>query len=255
MSQTVGIGMSFAARDVDADGATRVKMTYDWAAFGQDGPMGRIEYDSAKPPPHVHPAAKGFAALVGQSLTMTMASDGSVSHIEGVDALLDHVLKEISVPSEAARATLEKQLRKQFGSKAVSEMVKQMTATYPDKPVAIGGSWSKSMDVTRGFPVALDSTWTLRARRNGVATIDVKSRVRPSTNTDPVQMGPMSLTYSLKGEQTGTVQVDEASGWMLSSKLTQDISGQITATGAPGTSGPTAWPVRLKAVIEISSSR
>ena len=94
--------------------------------------------------------------------------------------------------------------------------------------------------------MAIDNTWTLEKRQGGVATIAVRSKIRADPNAPPIENAGMSMTVELSGEQTGSLEVDEATGWTLHGQVKQNISGEAKAGGM-------SWPVSMvgEVVLEV----
>jgi hypothetical protein len=195
--------------------------------------------------------AQGFAALPGQKFSFDMTPEGRVTRVAGVDAMLDHVVKSIQIPVPGAREQLREQMKQQFGDKAMKEMMEKMFATFPDGPVGVGESWSRTITLTSGFPMILENTWTLEDRSGGIAKIRCDSKIKPSPEAKPMEIGPMNLTHRLSGTQHGTTEVDEATGWPVRAELHQDLSGTIRVSGLPGMASGTEWPMKVKSEITM----
>jgi len=254
--QSIGVGYSFDVEEVDADGVARVKVIYHGVLFKQDaGGLGKFEYDSSDPPAEIPPMAKGYAALVGQSFHMKIAPNGHISEVEGADEMIADMLEKIDINMEYMKTSLEKKLRDQFGNQGVKEMMDNMMAIYPDRPVGINDSWTSTVIETHGFPMILDNTWTLKDRKDGIATIEVNSTAEPNLEVDPVEMGAMKMQYSLSGEQHGTMELDEATGWMISAELDQKFTGDLSMVGGPmaDMAEGMAVPVLIEITIRLES--
>lgn len=238
MSQTIGMAYTYHVQGVESDGTMRVKVTYDWVRVGQDGPMGSFSYDSANPPATIPDAALGYAALVGQGFSMQMRPNGEIVDVQGVDEMLSHMLDVMGVPAGSARDELEASLRSQFGSEALKESFEKAALFYPDKPMAIGESWSKDIALETGMPMVLATKWTLKARKDGVAVVETRSDIQRNPEAKPVEMAGLTITYELSGEQSGSMELDEKTGWLLRGALKQNLAGQISAMGM-------TWPMTI----------
>jgi len=254
MDQTLGMGYSFAVTDVDAEGTISAKVTYDSVLFRQKGPTGTVEYDSAHPTETVNPMAKAFAAQLGQSFTLALTPEGRITKVEGVDKLFAHVLRSMDIPAGPQRDALEKSPKQQFGDQAMQDSMEQLTAIYPDGPVDVGDSWERKVTMAKGFPMQLENTWQLKSRKDGRATIDVKSKISSNANADPISMGPVSLKYDFTGDQKGELVLDEATGWTVSAKTTQKLTGKVNVKGAPGMPAGMSWPITIESTITLESS-
>lgn len=253
VTQEFGLGYSMEVLKVADNGNATVKLTYNSARMKQETPAGKTEYDSARKDESVPPAARPFAALLGQSLQLEMTPQGSIVKIEGVDKLIDALLKAIELPAGADKAVLEKAFREQFGDEAVKENMTQMFAAYPKTAVGVGESWKKKATMTKPFPMTTDSTWTLKSLKGGVAVLDIQTKLRANPEGPPMKMGPMTIRPDLSGQQSGTQDVDTATGWLKSCKLTQEFSGKLKMEGAPGMTQPMEWPITVKGTVTIES--
>ncbi len=249
--QTIGTGYTFDVEDVDFDGSITVKVTYHSILFKQDGPMGKFEYDSSNPPVAIPPMAMGFNALVGQSFTMIISPEGNVKDIYGVDEMLSNMIEQLDLPDFPMMDDLMKNLKGQFGDEALKENMEKMMAVFPDSPVGIGDRWTKRLVLSRGFPMILDNTWTLKARKDGLTIIEVRSVVKPNEEAPPIDMGIMKLNYELSGEQKGTMEIQEVTGWLVQGELTQKFSGQVEMEGATQLGASMSWPISIESVIRF----
>jgi len=253
IAQTMGMEYTFDVSEVKDDGTMTVKVTYRTVQMKMDGPTGKVDYDSSDPPDEIPKAARGLAALVGQSFTLDLTPQGRVTRVEGIDAVLANMIQKLDLPDGAMKTMMESQLKKQFGDKAMRETMEQLMAMYPAKPVGIGDSWTMNVELSKSFPLKMENTYVLKDRKAGVAILDVKSVLTSDPKAPPMKMGPISISYDLKGTQQGQAEMDEATGWTLSSTLTQEFSGKMTMEGAPGMTEPLSWPVTAKSEITLSA--
>lgn len=253
MDQTLGLGYRFAVTGVDAAGTASVTVTYDSILWRQRGPSGVIEYDSTHPPATIPPAARGFAAMVGQGFTMRLTSGGRVEALEGIAQFNERMIERMELPPGPERDALSAMLKEQFGDPAIREAMEQMLAIYPPRPVGVGDTWGKRVAITHGFPIFADNKWTLIARGNGVSTIQVRSQVKANTQTTPLQMGPAAFRYVLSGRQEGTLGMEEATGWTRHATLHQALHGRVTMQGSPQAPSGMSWPISIKSEIRLTS--
>ncbi len=248
MNQTMAVGYRFDVTGVDNGGTASVQITYDSIAFRQEGPMGVIEYDSDNPPPVVPPLARGFAGIVGMGFSMKVTPEGEVLEVDGAEEMLTEMLDQLELPQGPARASIKAILQKEFGDQALQELMNIALAIYPDRPVGIGDSWSRRMVISRGFPMVVENTWTLKSRKDGIAFIEISSEITPGPEGSSIGMGPMELNYEIRGTQTGTIELKEATGWIIRSEVTQSLSGEVRLKTAPEAGG-VSWPISVESTI------
>lgn len=238
MSQTIGMAYTYHIQSVEPDGTMGIQVTYDWVQVRRDGPMGSFSYDSANPPATIPDSALGYAALVGLGFSMQVRPNGEIVDVQGADEMLSRMLDALSMPAGSERDELEASLRPQFGSEALKESFEKAALFYPDKPIAVGESWSRNISLETGMPMVLATTWTLKARKNGVATVEIRSDVQRNPEAKPMEMAGLTFTYKMSGEQSGSMEVDEKTGWLLGGTLKQNLAGQVSAMGM-------TWPMTI----------
>jgi hypothetical protein len=247
-TQSLSVTYTFAVKDVDAKGNATVSVRYDAVAFNATAPTGKIEYDSSKPASgQSPPMASGLAALVGQSYAMTVSPRGTITQVSGLPKMLDSVLARLNLPEGPLRTAAEKALRLQLSEPNLKQGLSDIFAPFPDHPVSVGESWTRARQVHQGFPMKLQTTYTLESRENGVARVKVAGKAATASNAT-LDLGPMKMNYDLKGEQAGTMEIIESSGWTRQSELRQRLSGSATLR-APN-ADPQTVPVTIQSTVK-----
>lgn len=248
LNQSIGMEYRYDVTAIDDDGIATVDVIYDWLSYEQSGgPAGDVSYDSDNPPDEINPLALGYAGLVNQGFSMKMTPTGQVIEVTGIDAMLDSLLSQLDMPSGPEADAILESVRSQFGEEAMTSTLEQITNIYPDGPIEVGDSWSRTFTVDTGFPMIMENDWVLIGRDAGLAEIAVETRVLPNPDASGFEMGGFELTYELEGSQSGTAVIDEASGWTIASELTQIFDGDLTAEGM-------TIPMSIVSTISMSGS-
>ena len=110
----------------------------------------------------------------------------------------------------------------------IEQMSGGTMVAFPDGPVGIGDVWYDTMSVNFGFPMDMDSTYVLKDRRDGVVFLDVISKIdMGDEDSKLIEMNGMSMNMQMTGGMQGSMEVDEATGWMLQSKTDMNFSGVV----------------------------
>lgn len=230
-SQSMGVTYTFKVEDVDAQGNATISVRYDAVRFHAKTPSGVVDYDPAKPATGPLPVmVTALASLVDQSYSVTVSPRGTVTQVVGVQKMLDNVLSHLTISDGVLRFAAEKTIRQQLNEANLKQSLRDVFTPFPDHPVAVGESWSRSTLVAMGFPMNVETTYTLQGHDNGIATITISGKVATAPNAR-MDLGTVKMDYDLKGEQTGSLEVIESSGWTRLTTLSQHLSGTTTVRG------------------------
>jgi len=248
MDQSMGTGLKMDVLDVDGQGNMRIRNTYNWSMSKRTGPMGSLDYDSAKQP--TPPAgAEPFAALLGQGFVLRISPKGEVLDVNGVEELQAAVRKRLPPGAEADPALGA--LNQFLDGKGIKQMVESALSVYPDKPVEVGESWGKKRVMSPMFELTIDSKWTLQKREAGMATIAMTSSLRSNADK-PVEAGGMKMTFDLAGTQDGTLRMQEVTGLIVSGLAQQQLKGEIKL--GDSAQGPLVIPSVFDTKIKVEMS-
>lgn len=252
------MGMGFEVLAVDADGTASVKITYQTIRAKMSGPMGLIEYDSTEPDaaaggddPATQMIGQMFAGMVGQSFVMKVNPRGKVVEVKGFKEMMQQMAEKIGGDDAAKNEEIKEFLKNFLSEDKVKMMGSNMSLAFPSQPVGIGDSWTDKETMSVGFPIEIDNTYTLKERKNGVAIVDISSMMDLGEKDASIDMGPMKMNMEMTGSVHGTSEINEASGWMIRSKMKMQLAGQMSI--APNEQMPEGItvPMSIESVITI----
>ncbi len=225
--------LSYTVSQVDADGTIHMESTYEQVALAQGSAADAVKYDSANPSANqnAEQIAPIYDKIIGQTISVQFAPNGEVKSVEGFDAIIESMMGTMP----------EGPMREQFRQSMTDIFEQSVTgnsgnlAYFPGQAIKVGDSWpQKTSTSTTMFNIELDTTYTLKERKDGIATIETTSvgTFLPGENGEI--MG-MQMNFNMQGGQTGTLAVDEATGWTIRSEIQQNYAGTIEI-GAPDSS-------------------
>ncbi|MEM1122572.1 MAG: DUF6263 family protein [Bacteroidota bacterium] len=219
---------NFMVKEVNPTGVSDIdfkisRMTVDFTM-----PMvGDMSYDSDKGAEKDSPF-NSLGGLIGKTMEANLNRQGKVTSIEGADALLKQVLGKMKGGDQLAGM-----LEGYIGESAFKNVFASITGFSQGKALKVGDTWSKSVETSSGVNMMSDYTYTIRERDGGKVTIDVTGKAKTDPKAEPIEAQGMKITYSLEGPITGTIVVDEKTGWATTSDNQQDLSGKMTMGGTP----------------------
>ncbi|NQT01704.1 MAG: ankyrin repeat domain-containing protein [Planctomycetes bacterium] len=249
---TVGTGAQLEVSDIDANGNAQVTYTYKWIKIGIKGATVENIYDSSKKDSTVPKELQWFAPLLEESFLLTITPEGRISEIKDLDKVRSNVRQKL--PQGPMQELAMNSLNQWLDEQTIRESIENSFAIYPDRPVGVGDSWSRNVTYSSGSAMILESKWTLKERKNGVAVIEVASTIKPNSEAKPVEMGSPGITSSSEftGNQQGLIEMQESTGLIIRSKINQQMSGQntITRPGVPDN----VTPMEITGVISMETS-
>ncbi len=253
ITQTYRIGYSVQVVKVEPNGNIAARAQFSSIAMKMNAPgMGEIAYDSASTTTSTSPETQAvgavFGAMVGKSFSMTITPTGTVQNVTGLEELVNSILDSLGL-SEEELASSKQTLEQQFSAEAQQEAWSSSLDYLPSGPVSVGQSWKKQASLAQGFPILLETSYSLKDLKSGVATIDVSSTIQSATDANMDLQG-LGISYQLSGTQVGTIQVRLSTGWIAKASMQQSISGTI---GAKIGDQELSWPMSIETQIEEES--
>jgi hypothetical protein len=253
IEQEVEFRYSVAVDAVDAEGIATATVTWDGAAIHRtmggeivgDEPMApAVNADAAA-------RAKLFEALKGQRFKIRVTPAGEVLGASETEAAVVRLAETLEPANDEERALMKESLREQYGDVAMREAMERVLAIYPEKPVKVGESWTRSVATTKGFPLIVKSTYTLKEATADSVVIEEKGEV--TSDSKPIANPPSagSNSYTLMGGQTGTIALARDTGWYKSAKFSQQAYGRVAYDAGEGMR-KTVVPLSIKTETTIA---
>ena len=218
--------------DIAENKETKIETTFKNIKMDQNSAMSSLSYDSKNPEKSKsNPTAEIFDNMLGQTIEIVIDQQGNVKQVQGADALIEKMFAGMDQPEMADMKSL---MKTQFGGDVFAQSIAQLGQFYPDKAVKTGDSWTKVTKLTTPMAMEVITDYTLTGRKKGVSTISFTSTIATDPNAEGMSFGGMSMKYDLKGKQTGTMLVNEKSGWVNNSSGNLTMDGNMNITGAMG---------------------
>lgn len=209
----MNIDQSIMGQDVHVN--TRVGMNYQFAVVGDSAGWKKVEAVFDRMLMHVNANGQGIdmdtdssgsvegpmgsimkaiRSFIGQKFYYTINEKGEVGQVSGIKEIADRM--KASVSGLGAGADGFSQV---FNEENFRQNMEAAYKYYPKKPVAIGESWSASMNTTNnGIPMITDGTYTLSSVSGNIATIKATGTLKTAEGAT-VQGMPMTMTGTFEG--------------------------------------------------------
>lgn len=225
----IDVGYKMTVQKVVDNGDATLKMDYDSIYVMEKSPGVTIEYDSAQPRP-ITPLARYLTAVVGQSFTVTLSPLGKVVDIQGIPKIVEALKTEqakTQLPPQVQEA-IGSGIEQGFGEATTRASLEGITQFYPQTPIKVGGSWSdKRIDKLGGGRINQEDTFTLISRQNGRSKVEARATSRIDPESEGLQIGLAGSCKDGQGSSTTTMEVDETTGWPVSSDVRSTLTGSL----------------------------
>lgn len=245
MHQVTKVGIRFDVLGQGQNGQRRIRITYESVSIDATSPRSSFSWSSADTTKPVPQGAELFAALVGKGYTVAMDPDGSNRHVEGWDTLSAHLMDAVPLPPGSSADQMKEALRTNVEQNIFGGAMRDAIALMPSKAAAVGNSWSCTSHTGGTLALSSKSTWTVDSRSGGVTALKVTSEMK-SDSTASESMGSVTVHYVLQGTSTSTLHVEDATGWIVSSRSEGDVTGTANVEGSP--MGNLEIPMSVKSV-------
>ena len=224
INETVSMGWLMTIKRKSA-AETEVQFTWKDVSYLLSNPMIKMGYDSKKMTKNPNSIDKMhekiLSSVIGKSFTLSIAPDGSVNSVSGVDAITEGVTQAVVTDGEMGEQLSASMISQWLGEEAIKGMIEQSLKIYPPNDVKTGDNWMiESKYGISNKKSNIKSVCILKSVRNDMATITVAAR---NVAFEPAG----GLEGTLNGTQSGDLLVDVKTGIPVSSDLTLNIKGTV----------------------------
>jgi Family of unknown function (DUF6263) len=230
-----------------ADGDNKVmKMTFERMKSVQKA-MGREMVMDSDKIDTTDPGSKIIGAVKGAAFEMVITKKGEVKSINGMDALMQKMINSAGgdLPAEV-KAQMAEGIKAMMNDDMLKGLAEQSFKIFPDKAVKPGDSWTSKTETKSFLDMLTETTYTLKKVEKGIATLDIKSTITPLAKEKMVQGTKVEM--SVNGTQTGTMELEVATGMTLSSNIIQKIDSKMKAEG-------TEIPIKVNGTTTIKTTK
>jgi hypothetical protein len=194
----------------------------------------------------VDPVSGMLAAMQDKKFKAKINKMGEVTEVMG----LEEMISEGADGLGAQGAQMKEQIMASFGDGGFAKNLEISTKIFPAESVKSGDSWSVTQETGTGFPLIANITYTLSSVNDGIATINVKGTIENDPDDATMNLQGMDATIFMEGDREGQLQVEVASGWVISGSMKDDIAGSITI--APGAQVPNGMSIPMSITNDIT---
>ena len=188
---------------------------------------------------------KIFSGMLGKSFKITIGPTGSIVDVSGVEEMITNMINGFPGTDEE-KEKMKAQLNQSFNKEQVKQTFAQAFNLYPDKPVKIGDSWKKEVELgMKGMSNTQEITYKVKDITSSTVVLDLKGDIKSSegAHSDSTATAP---AMNLNGSESGSITLDRTSGMATDGDIDMTMKGSVDMKGSK-------VPMDMKGKIKLSN--
>lgn len=215
--------------EVADNGNMTLVYTYESIKNTSEGPDGVVVYDSTVGNVENEVQGKIFQAMLTRGFEIVMTPQGRVESVSGFEELFEAMMDTVD---PEVREFAEPLVKSIVSADTIKDMITTSYVFYPQEPLGINDKWNETFSITTGLTANIDSTYTVTERDEGIMKLDVVTALSSNPDAPPLEIGPFKMRFkNLDGKGTGSLTIDEATGWYTGGELTQNYTAELELEG------------------------
>jgi len=178
---------------------TKLGVRYSRVKYMHDIADEHVEFDSAVPETSHFVGVQAYRDMVNDGFAFWIGTDNQIVEVEGLAEFVNRCLRNI--PAEK-RQDVVLGIEAGSGESGIANFVDNTIGLLPyGKRTSLGDSWERQQQIGRPVPMHISNTYTLKELTHGLAVIDIRGSISPSTNLNPAQ-GKNSVNVTVNGGST-----------------------------------------------------
>jgi hypothetical protein len=163
-------------------------------------------------------------SMKNKPFQIDMTNTGKVTEVRNMESLFSDAISKSGI-DEAQKAAMIAQMKKAFGAEALKGSIEMITAIFPASPVDKGDSWTIHTKLQTGMEADMTTVYTMTEKASNYVALNGESKILSADKDAYIQTNGMPIRYDLTGTMHSDIRIDPATGWVISSNISQSISG------------------------------
>ncbi len=227
LTMTLAITVEAIDQGVKTLGVRYQRVRYEHDIAGE-----QVSYDSALFPKSVPDAAQVYHGLLDNGFSFDLGADNRIVQVHDFEAFLKRCVRHAPASQQKEMltrlvATQEDEGIANFVDDSVGMLPYNIDDLNAGGAVKIGSSWRKNREITRPFPMTINTAYRLGAINERYATLELFGQIVPAQIQragNKAQPAGATETMTLRGGHCfGTCTIDRDSGLPIQSDVTRTM--------------------------------
>jgi len=244
--QTTRLECDFDVEEVDGSGCAWAKYTYRRVTMKLRAAKQKVDFDSDANQAKMPMQAAPFCLAMGEGLYLRITPQGRIEKINGLQALI--ISAKAKMGNFAGADKVSQSIDQLFAEPAVRRQIEDQLTIFPE-PNEPDTTWSRTrilssaeagyskVEQVEEVNLVFEKTFRRnpdKSSQGGIAVVDVNLVIKPVSapvlSTPPERDGQaqtVRASTEVLGGGGGRIEIEEATGRIISSKMTQDTTERI----------------------------
>ncbi len=263
--QTTHLESDLAVEEVDENGVAWARYTHKRVIMKLRSKGQQVEFDSDANQPKIPIQAMPLHLALGESIYLQITPQGHIERINGLQSLTTYAKGKIG--DFPGGEMVSREIDRQFAEPAAKRTLEDQLAVFPDSNNE-GATWTRkevlfSADLSYAkadqigeVNIVFDKTFRLNIDKSGsggISVADVNLIIQPevvsaqnarraASQSEATGVISTKASREISGEGTGQIEIENATGRIISSKMTQDMVERVKLATQGQMLRPTSGP-------------
>ncbi len=228
-----------------------IEVKYESLAMKMEMPSGGMIMDSEKENPE-DVFSKVLAVMKNHPFQIKISKSGKVIDVKNIENLFNAFNDFPDLPA-VQKEQIKKQLSDSYGEKSFKNNLEMSMSIFPAKPVSKGDRWTIKSQFESVSSAKTETTYELKEITSDYYLLTSVAKITTSDNDNYVERNGIQMKSDLNGSSNAEIKIDKKTGWIISSKTNQQISGSTTIKGNDMIPGGMTLPMKMNNIITISA--
>ncbi len=238
--------LSFHVRDRQK-GKYFMDLSYQELHFKLEAPRMYVTFDSDKKPRAGNISDQIYARFVGKTFHAVIDQYGNIVSVTGIDSIGHSIVDGLKMDNAMLKMQLLENFKGLVGNRALKGDLAPYFSFYPPKPIPVGASWSRTLNMQTPIPGIIENTYTLVDFDSSAALIEGESTIGslPDTASSGTSRN-IKIEYDITGHQTSKIRVHPKDGWLKLATIEATIEGTMKVQKSPQIPHGLEIPFKIK---------
>lgn len=235
-------------------GSHHMAMVYTQIAVSDSSVNGQNYFNSAEMEERGSSSVqeKMYAAMLGSEVLLTYDANGEVTHVAGVDSMIEKMANAVGLVGEAQKEEFRGLASRFISDDILKNQLGASFSKFPEYALRVGDTWESRDVVVSTVKLEVVMTYTVKEMDEDFIYLDLQGTLASDSEV-PTDVNGMEIQFDIGGPMTGTIKIDKKTGWVMESIIVQDVEGDVHLLPTMDLPEGMSWPMQIDSQIKIQS--